>query len=254
MLTNRCEVRLRPRQPGGVEADEFDALRHAGLDRVLQTGGVGEQRDAVRLQGDRLVHAREPGGGAALAVDDGDAPTELLAGLLDVDAVEMRNIVLLVPGQKDDLLAGFRLRGLRGPLPRGLRAGVFGDRRLGVGDSVGERRRGRRNSGEDDGGARHQGARTDIGFHAAFLPFFCARISASTMAHRSDRVPPRLERLSSFADRMTLLREPPGDLIRRSRMRAASSPNRRTSMTTVVRTDRARRPPLERAFAGSSPT
>ena len=138
-VDEEIEVGLRPGQAGGVQADELDALRHAGLDRVLQAGGVGEQRDAVRLQRDRLVHAGEPGGRAALAVDDGDVPAELLAGLLDVDAVEMRDVVLLVARQEDDLLAGLGLRRRGRPFPGRLRAGVFGDRGLGVGHGVGER-------------------------------------------------------------------------------------------------------------------
>ena len=135
-VDEQMEIGLRPRQPRGVEADEFDSLRHAGFDRILQTGGVGKHRYAIRLQGDCLIHAREPRSGTAFAVDDGDVPSKLLARLLDVDAVEMGNVVLLISGQEDDLLARLRLWRLGRPLPGGLRAGVFGDRGLGVGHGV----------------------------------------------------------------------------------------------------------------------
>ena len=54
----------------------------AGLDRILQAGGVGEHGDAVGLQRDGLVEAGQPGGRAALAVDDRDLPAELLAASL----------------------------------------------------------------------------------------------------------------------------------------------------------------------------
>ena len=123
-VDEEVEVGLRPGQAGGVQADELDALRDAGLDRILQAGGVGEHRDAVRLQRDRLVHAGEPRRRAALAVDDGDLPAELLAGLLDVDAVEMGDVVLLVAGQEDDLLARVGLRRRGRTFPCGLRSGI----------------------------------------------------------------------------------------------------------------------------------
>ncbi len=67
-----------------------------GLDRVLQARGVGEHGDAVGLERDRLVHAGEPRSGAAFAVDDLGVPTQLLRGLLDIDAIEMRDVVLFV--------------------------------------------------------------------------------------------------------------------------------------------------------------
>ena len=169
-VDEEIEIGLRPGQARGVEADELDSLRHAGLDRVLQAGGVGKERDAVRLQGDRLIHAGKPGGGAAFAVDDGDVPSELLARFLDVDAVEMRNVVLLVAGQKDDLLAGLGLRRLGRPLPGGLRPGVFRDRGLGVGYRVGESRRDGEHRGKRDS-AGEQGLLADFNFHGAFLPF-----------------------------------------------------------------------------------
>ena len=141
MLTKSLSSGCGPGQPCGVQAHELDPLRDAGLDRVLQTRGVREEGDAVRLQRDGLVHAGEPGGRAAFPVNDGDVPPKLLRRLLDVDAVEMRNVVLFVARQEDDLLPGLRLRRLRRSFPRGLRAGVFCDRRLGVGDRVGEGRR-----------------------------------------------------------------------------------------------------------------
>ena len=137
MLTKRLRSGCGPGKPAAWRPTNLIALRHAGLDRVLQTGRVGEQRDAVRLQGDRLIHAGKPGGRTALAVDDGDVPPKLLTRFLDVDAVEMGNVVLLVAGQKDDLLAGLGLRRLGRPLPGGLRPGVFGDCGLGVGYGVG---------------------------------------------------------------------------------------------------------------------
>ena len=174
-VDEEIEIGLRPGQAGGVKADKLDALRHAGLDRVLQTGCVRKERDAVRLQGDRLIHAGKPGGRTALAVDDGDVPPKLLTRFLDVDAVEMGNVVLLVAGQKDDLLAGLGLRRLGRPLPGGLRPGVFGDCGLGVGYGVGASGRDGDHRDKRDS-AGEQGLLTDFNFHGAFLPFSSSRL------------------------------------------------------------------------------
>ncbi len=59
-VDEEAEVRLRAGKAGGMQADELDALRHARLDRILQARAVGKERDAVRLQRDRLVHAGQP--------------------------------------------------------------------------------------------------------------------------------------------------------------------------------------------------
>src|SRR5580658_9055771 len=234
-VDEEIEIGLRSRQARGVEADELDSLRHAGLDRVLQTGGVGKECDAVRLQGDRLVHAGEPRRRAALAVDDGDVPTELFARFLDVNAVEMRNVVLLVAGQKHDLLAGLGFRGLGRPLPGGLRSGVFGDRRLGVGYRVGKSGRGGEHRRKSDG-ADEQGLPAHFNFHGA-SSLFRVRPFASNRIHFGDRAP-QLERMMSFGGRMMLSGEPSGDLMRRRSSRAASSPISRAPMATVVKAGR----------------
>ena len=63
----------RPRQRGGVKADNGDALVDRGANRILQALGVREDRDPVGLQRNRLVEARHPGRGAALAIDHGQA-------------------------------------------------------------------------------------------------------------------------------------------------------------------------------------
>ena len=86
-VDEQVEIGLRSRQAGRMQADEFDALRDAGLDRILEARRIREEGDAIRLQGDGLVHAGEPGRRAALAVDDRDLPAELLARLLDVSPI-----------------------------------------------------------------------------------------------------------------------------------------------------------------------
>ena len=123
-VDEQIEIGLRTRQPRRVQSDEFDALGDAGLDRILEARGVREHRDAVRLQRDRLVHSREPRSRAALAVDDRHLPAELLAGLFHIDAVEMRDVILLVAGEKDDRLARIGLGRRSRPLPFCLRAGI----------------------------------------------------------------------------------------------------------------------------------
>ncbi len=154
-----------------MEANELDSLRHAGFDRILQTGGVGEHRDAVGLERDRLVQTGEPRCWTAFAVDDRDVPSELRARFLDVDAIEMGNVVLLVAGQEDDLLAGLGLRRLGRPVPGCLGPSIFGDRGLGVRYGVGQGwRDGKHPSKRDD--AREHGKVADFNFHGAFLPFF----------------------------------------------------------------------------------
>ena len=140
-IDEEVEIGLRARETRRMQADELDALRDAGLDRVLQARGVGEHGDAVGLQRDRLVHAGEPRGRAALAVDDRHLPAELLGRLLDIDAVEMRDVVLLVAGEKDDRSCRRSGLGARGrALPFRLRAGVMRRRPpWPVGDRVGAR-------------------------------------------------------------------------------------------------------------------
>ena len=120
---------------------------------------------------DRLVQAGEPGCRTALAVDDGDVPSELLARFLDVDAIEMGNVVLLVAGQEDDLLAGLGLRRLGRPFPGCLGPGIFGDRGLSVRYGVGQGGRDGKHPSKRDS-ACEQGKVADFNFHAAFLPFF----------------------------------------------------------------------------------
>ena len=60
MLTNRLRSGCGPGSPAACSPTKLDALRDAGLDRILEARGVREHRDAVRLQRDRLIHAGEP--------------------------------------------------------------------------------------------------------------------------------------------------------------------------------------------------
>src|SRR6202020_1847240 len=41
-VDEEIEIRLWPGEARGVEADELDALRHAGFNRVLEAGGVSK--------------------------------------------------------------------------------------------------------------------------------------------------------------------------------------------------------------------
>ena len=145
---------------------------------------------------DRLIEPGEPGGRAAFAVDDRDVPTELLASFLDVDAVEMRNVVLFVAGEEDDLLAGLGLRRLGRPLPGRLRSGVLCDRRLGVGHGVGEGRQARQNTGKGNGA---RGYALDTNSHCCSPPnlkFYACRPLAQTLIVRRS-----CERTASFRAR-----------------------------------------------------
>ena len=95
-----------------MKADDRDALVGCGPDRALKTLCVGKDRYSVGFESYRLVEACYPASRAALAVDDGDLPAELIGGLLDIDPVEMGDVVLLVAREIDDRLARIRL-GLR---------------------------------------------------------------------------------------------------------------------------------------------
>ena len=76
-----AQILVRPRERPAVDADQHDPLLRTFLHRILHAGDVGIGDDAVDLQRHCLVVALEPGLGAAAAVDQGDLPANLLAGL-----------------------------------------------------------------------------------------------------------------------------------------------------------------------------
>ena len=101
-----------------MEAHELYALSCPRFDRVLQARCVREKGNAVGLQRDGLIKARKPRGRAAFPIDDRNAPPEFLAGFFDVDPIEVRDVVLLVAGEKNEVLAGLRFWGLRVARPK----------------------------------------------------------------------------------------------------------------------------------------
>jgi len=82
----------------------------------------------------------------------------------------MGNVVLLVAREVDDFLALFRFRRLGRPLPFGLRPGIFGDRRFGVGDDVGAGERSIENCRQTERAGEKRLA-LGFGFHRQVLPF-----------------------------------------------------------------------------------
>ena len=108
---------MRPRLGRRMQADEDDAIGRPAGDGPLQAGRIGAHGDPVGPECQGLVHPVEPARRAALAVDDGDFPADALAGFAHEDAVEATDVVLLVAGEIDELLAGLRLRAFRGATP-----------------------------------------------------------------------------------------------------------------------------------------
>ncbi len=159
-----------------MDAEHHDALGERLLDRLLQARDVGGGNDAVDLERDRLVHARDPGDRAAPAVDDRDLPANLLARLLDRLAPLARGVVLLVGREIGDVLAGLGLgRGGR-TVPRRLRTGDLYDRRLGVVEHLIGNHRATR--GDDAREGKYGNRTQDCAAHRDLPPFGSGRLTA----------------------------------------------------------------------------
>ena len=143
------------------------------------------------------------------------------------------------PERKTIFLPASGFGALVGPFPGGLRAGVFGDRGLGVGNDVGEGRRSRQES------ATAKTAPHAIERLARWLLHVLSslsRVQGLRCSSLTGECCAAARRTISLGGRTMLSGAPSGDLTRRSRRRAASSPIWRAPMSTVVSAGRCMAP------------